>query len=360
MVASSDGHVSRAETAAALRWMLPHGYGKRPVSVQLPPALAEAIERRLADASPRDLARASAELSGRYREPRQHGAPVARSDADLLAYLATRMPATYAAVSSAVGAVQVQRPDWRPRSLLDLGAGPGTALWSAASRWPSIERVVAVESQPGMLAHGRALAEAGPPAVRDATWRQADLAAFGATSLESLGGPFDVTMLAYVLGELPREATTKLLTSVLAATAIDGLLLLVEPGTPDGFARIREARTQLLAAGGHITAPCPHGAPCPIPADDWCHFSARLSRTATHRAAKGGALGYEDEKFAYVGVSPSPTLHATARVVRHPQIRPRLIQLTLCTAEGLKSWTVTKADRDGFRAARKANWGDVW
>jgi ribosomal protein RSM22 (predicted rRNA methylase) len=330
------------------------------VSVELPPPMAAAINAHLAGLSPRDLTRASAELSTRYRESRQRRAPVARSQADLLAYLAVRLPATYAAVSAALTAVQAQRPGWQPRSLLDLGAGPGTVLWSAASRWPSVEQAVAVERQPEMIVLGRWLAQAGPPAVRQATWRQADLAVLDATTLATLGGPFDLTILAYVLGELPSSAVPRLLDGALRATASDGLLLLVEPGTPDGFARIRDARAALLAEGGHVIVPCPHDAPCPVPPDDWCHFSVRLPRTAAHRAAKGGALGYEDEKFAYVAVSRTPTPQAAARVLRHPLVRPRLIQLTLCTPTGLETRTVTRADREGFRAARKTAWGDAW
>jgi ribosomal protein RSM22 (predicted rRNA methylase) len=331
------------------------------MSVELPPALAEAVDELLVSVPPRDLVRASADLSARYREKRQRTAPVARSQLDRLAYLAVRLPATYAAVSAAVTAVQEQRPGWQPRSVLDLGAGPGTALWSAASRWPSIVRAAAVETEPGMLAVGRQLAEAAPdPAVRQATWKQADLATLDTAALNDLGGPFDLVILAYVLAELALARSESVLAGALPATAPDGLLLIVEPGTPDGFARARDARAQLLSLGGSVTAPCPHDTPCPIPDGDWCHFAVRLPRTAGHRAAKGGALGYEDEKFTYLAVSRTPTRRAAARVIRHPQSRPRLIQLALCTPAGLEMRTVAKSDRDGFRAARKAAWGDAW
>lgn len=334
------------------------------MSVELPPALAEAVDTLLADASPRDLARASADLTARYREKRPRGAPVARSQADLLAYVAVRLPATYAAVSAALDAVHEQRPGWQPRSALDLGAGPGTALWSAAAHWATLEQAVAVEAEPRMLALGRQLAQAAThPAVRTASWTQADVTGVSAGQLADLGGPFELVVLAYVLGELPPARLAEAVARAAEATAPGGLMLIVEPGTPEGYTRTIEARTRLLSlseeSGRHVTAPCPHDAPCPIPENDWCHFSVRLSRTAGHRMAKGGALGYEDEKFAYVAVTNGPTAQAPARIIRHPQTRPRLIQLELCTPGGLVSRTVTKSDREGFRAARKAAWGDI-
>ncbi len=98
--------------------------------------------------------------------------------------------------------------------------------------------------------------------------------------------------------------------------------MIVEPGTPDGYARMIEARDRLIAAGFHVAAPCPHSAACPIvPGTDWCHFSARVSRSSLHRQIKGGTLAYEDEKFSYVAATRRPVTPAPARVVRKPQIR---------------------------------------
>jgi len=59
-------------------------------------------------------------------------------------------------------------------------------------------------------------------------------------------------------------------------------------------------------------------------------------------------------------VARQPTARANARIVRHPQTRPRAIDLELCTRDGLRTTTVTKTDRDGFRLARKARWGDTF
>jgi ribosomal protein RSM22 (predicted rRNA methylase) len=324
--------------------------------VDLPVELAERVERLLEDVSPRDLGRASADLSAKYRDKRERRAPVARSESDILAYLASRLPATYAAISAVFAAIREQRPDWKPRSVVDLGAGPGTGLWSATACWPSIEHAVAVEAESSMLTLGQKLAAGAASApVRGADWRR------GTVTDQIAGDPSDLVLLAYVLGELDVAARNRAVDRAAEATADpNGLTVIVEPGTPEGFARVLRARERLLERGGFVTAPCPHDDRCPWSGGepDWCHFAVRLARTAAHRAAKGGALGYEDEKLSYVAVSRQPTARTSARVVRHPQIRPRLIELELCTPAGIQRRIVTKKDRDGFRLARKIDWGD--
>ena len=90
---------------------------------------------------------------------------------------------------------------------------------------------------------------------------------------------------------------------------------------------------------------------------DWCHFAARVERSSLHRRIKEAELGYEDEKFSYVALSRQPVALAAARIIRRPAQQPGVIQLELCTPEGLQSMQVRKRDREAFRAARKAVWG---
>ena len=117
----------------------------------------------------------------------------------------------------------------------------------------------------------------------------------------------------------------------------------------------------MIAAGADLAAPCPHMAACPMAAlNDWCHFSERLDRSAAHRRAKGGELAYEDEKFSYVAASKIPATRAPSRIVRHPQRKPGHVILDLCTNDGLKRQTIGKSNKEAWRAARKADWGDAW
>jgi ribosomal protein RSM22 (predicted rRNA methylase) len=318
--------------------------------MRLPPALRDALAARLEAADRSAVARATEDLSRRYREG-GGGAPVARSEADVLAYAAYRLPATFAAASAALAAVREVRPAWTPRSLLDLGAGPGAGAWAAAELWPSLEQVTAVEAVPRMVELGRALAAEAPhPALRTAGWLEDDLAR---------AGPFarhDLVLLSYAAGELPARSLRHVLDH--AWDAAGDAVLVVEPGTPRGYRLVLEARSQLLAAGGTTAAPCPHDHPCPLVGSDWCHFSVRLERGAEHRAAKGVTLGFEDEKYSYAAVAREPGARVESRILRQPRIRGGHVRLELCTPEGIRSAVVARREGELYRRARKAAWGD--
>ena len=320
------------------------------MTTELPRALAHWLDELLAGTSPRELRRSVSELSARYRS-RQHAAPGDFRESDARAYAAYRLPATYAAVASAMTAVAEQLPDWRPRTVLDLGAGLGSGMWAAVQTWPSIERVHAVDAAAQMLALARAAAQPARPA-EEVTWEAADLRDWRPSTT------YDLVVLAYVLGELSAQEREGVLARAWAATR--KLVLVVEPGTPDGYRRVIEARSRLLDAGAATTAPCPHDSVCPMSGGDWCHFSARLPRSARHRAAKGAELGYEDEKFSYVAASGGNTPRTNARILRHPQVRPGHVYLELCTTSGLRTALVAKRDKEAFRRARKASWGDAF
>lgn len=145
-----------------------------------------------------DLAATAAALSDRYREERHDIKPRVISDREALAYLAVRLPATYAAIRSSFNAVAEDRPDFMPGNALEVGAGPGTALWAAAECWPAVSEALLVEASPIFRTYGERLAaEAELPHV---TWRVADIAVDAIDSK-----PRDLVTMAYVLNELRRK-----------------------------------------------------------------------------------------------------------------------------------------------------------
>ncbi|MEV7146649.1 small ribosomal subunit Rsm22 family protein [Streptomyces sp. NPDC093084] len=302
---------------------------------------------------PKQAAGAVERLIATYRGATPTDAPILRDRADVVAYAAYRMPATFQAVRAALAAFADAVPQgWAPGSHVDVGGGTGAATWAVSDTWAGVRPVTVLDWAEPALDLGREIAAAGPE-LREAQWRRARIGA--ALTIEST----DLVTVSYVLNELDEAARGALVDA--AATAA-GSVVIVEAGTPAGYARIIEARERLVAAGFRIAAPCPHSAACPIvPGTDWCHFSVRVSRSSLHRQVKGGSLAYEDEKFSYVAATRLSAVPAPARVVRRPQIRKGQVLLDLCETDGrLARTTVTKRHGDLYKAARDADWGDAW
>ena len=280
------------------------------------------------------LRRAAAALSNAYRE----GRGIRLADAELAAaYLVTRMPATYAAACAVMREVSGRIGDIG--SVLDAGAGTGAASLAARAHFPHAH-VTLVERDAAFAAAARQW-------LPDADVIAADISRLGVLP------PHDLVIAAYSLGEFGAPLAVPLWQAARMA------LVLIEPGTPRGFSLIRKVRGDLLAAGARMIAPCPAETACPLAGPDWCHFAARVERSSLHRRVKGGDLGYEDEKFSYVALARQPVDLPAARIIRHPVHHPGLIEIEICTRAGLRSERIAKRDRERFRAARKAAWGDA-
>lgn len=321
--------------------------------MQLPLILREAIEAEIATLTPEALRGAAAELSSQYRTAKQLTSAAIRSEAHRVAYLATRLPATFASLHAVFAEINNRLPELALHSLLDLGSGAGTAMWAAGELYAEIDKITNLEADRQLIELGRRLARRSThTALGAAHWRATDLESDFASS------PHDAVVVSYVLGELRESARPALLDR--AWQLAEKLLVIIEPGTRRGFQHVLAARDRLIEAGATILAPCPAAMTCPMAESDWCHFAARVERTAFHRRAKAAALGHEDEKYSYVVASKLPGAAAPARLVRHPFIQKGHIQLQLCTPEGLEQLTVSKKHKAAFRAARKARWGDEW
>lgn len=321
--------------------------------MRLPSTLQNAIEQEAASLSFNSLRTAAAELSDRYRRQQHSQSRFITTEAHRLAYAATRMPATFAAMKIALTEVRKLAPDLRLESLLDLGAGTGAASWAAIETFDQLQRITLIEQDKGLIELGRRLVQASDDqSLRSAEWQSANLK----TAREFPS--HDLVMLSYSLGEIEAAAFRTILQ--IAWRAANQALIIVEPGTMKGFQTILAARTQLIEAGAFVIAPCPHQQNCPMSDGDWCHFAARFDRSALHRRLKGGTMGYEDEKFSYLAVAKTPGQKATARVLRHPLRQAGFTQIQLCTDDGIQTIAITKRDKANWKRARKTDWGDAW
>jgi ribosomal protein RSM22 (predicted rRNA methylase) len=352
--------------------------------MRLPQLLLDSIRAETGKMERRRVAQAVAQLTERYQAG-NFSVPAIANDAQRAAYLAVRFPATYAVNRRIFSELKLRAPEARITTLLDLGAGPGTALFAAAEIFPELERATLIEADEHWIKLGKDLARASS-LNQDVQWSKGDLRSGFACDQH------DLVVISYVLGELATNAADAVIRK--AWSCARQFLVIVEPGTPRGFSTIDGARSALIAAGAAIIAPCPHQRRCPmanvgdstperakaarsaIPdcvtaaqsgspgsgdPGEWCHFSQRLERTAEHRQLKGGELGYEDEKFSYILAGRQARSAEGARIVRHPRRHSGHIELRLCTPAGqIERKTVTRSDKERFRLARKADWGELW
>ena len=296
------------------------------------------IEERAEAVGFRALKNAASAMSAAYRDNRAAHPP---DPARTAAYLVTRMPATFAAAHAVLRELRERLGTRSISSVLDIGAGAGAASLAARASFPEASAITMVERD-------SALAAAAHQWLPEATVMVEDVTRIAALP------PHDLVMAAYSLGEIAGPLAARLWQAARVA------LVVIEPGTPRGYALILKVRQELLEAGAWMAAPCPAATPCPLAAPDWCHFAARVERSSMHRRIKDAELGYEDEKFSYVAVAREPADLAASRIIRRPRQRPGLIELETCAPLGVRSVRVPHRDRETFRAARKATWGGAW
>src|ERR1700687_4324435 len=315
----------------------------------LPAELKAALDAKLQGLSRSDTAERASSISQTYRDG--GGSAAIRSEADALAYALARMPATYAAVTASLNALREIRPDFAPISLLDIGAWPGTATWAATEGFSSLQSFTLLDAN-GVL---RALAlDLGRDStrLRKMTYRHGEARAALAGSEAA-----DLVIASYMIGEIS-DAERKVLAELMWAKTRDTLLI-VEPRAPAGYGSIIAQRRQLIAAGAHVAAPCPHDSECPLLTPDWCHFAQRLPRSRAHKQIKSAELPFEDEKFSYVALTRVPVAAHPARVLAQPVVTKVEVTAKLCTAEGLAIAKMPHRAKAVYARARRWRWGDA-
>ena len=314
-----------------------------------PQELTAALEALMSGRDTAQMERDAKAISENYRLRTGTGSRLLKKESEAAAYAASRMPATFAAAHAALE--QALAAGCTPmRSVLDCGAGTGAASWAAAQLL-ALESITCLEREEAMRSVGSRLMRQGGGELGSAVWESCDLTDGGALPKA------DLVIEGYMLGELAQDM--RLSVAKKLWDAAEKMLLLIEPGTPQGFANLAAVRAHLIGCGAHVAAPCPAGSDsCPMSGDDWCHFAVRVQRTKLHKALKGGDAPYEDEKFCCLALTrEAPAAPCRARVLRHPLIAPGRITLTLCEAGEKKTRVVTKKD-PLWKRARKIGAGE--
>jgi len=321
------------------------------VSSTLPGWVVAALAQELMGISRKAMAERADRISDAYRS----GGNSSRiSDLlDVLAYASVRMPATFAASRAALAHSASLAPSFLPDSLLDVGAGPGTGTWAALEVWPSIRSATLVDENVALLALARRLADSGSMDQRSFTFDSRSML----SRLKVAGTP-DLVLASYSLTEIPAAEVNAVVASLWGITG--RMLVIVEPGTSSGFARLLSYRDELIRAGACILAPCTHEGRCPLQGlSRWCHFSERLHRSREHQQIKGVELSYEDEKYSYLAAFKSAERPSSLRrVLSTPIVSKFRVSVTLCAPNQVEERHYLHRNAKEYKAAKRIEWGD--
>lgn len=325
--------------------------------MQLPPTLRYTLETFAANFSRKELESASCNISKRYRRLEKAEMLLAiNSSAEAMAYGATRLPATYSAISKVLQTIKHGLPDFFPVSVMDVGAGPATATFAALEQYVGLTNITLIEPNPHLRQLGEKLLHAIHQELQP-QWLKSEI-----TSL-TLERTYDLVVCGYVLNEIEEEKGKNAVETTIKKLwqATEGTLVIIEPGTPVGYANLMRIRQWLIDAGAWMVAPCPHIKPCSLLAkipEKWCHFSVRVERSKLHRGVKQDAtLPYEDEKFSYLVFSRQQPQTPEYRLIGRTCTN-KGVEADACIRSGeVKHLKIFKS-HPYYKAFRKAQWGD--
>ena len=350
--------------------------------MELPLDLREAVERAISGERPDRLKKVSQEITRKYKSESGQGRSLVSEDLDASVYSAVRLPATFGAVADALSYV-LEFYHEPVKTVFDVGAGSGAASW-AVDEILEPEKILCFEREDAMRKAGMTLMESRESLSEKANWIEMDLVRDDFATARA-----DLVVSSYVLNEIAPKDREAVFQKLWDAT--DGVLLVVEPGTKEGFAVVAQLREYLLGKGAHLApadpatpgaatdpaatgestaagppgakphliAPCQHDGPCRLDKDDWCHFTCRVQRSKLHKQLKDADVPYEDEKYSYIAFSRTPCEErAEARVLRHPYITKGQIDLRICAADAIREKTIRKRDGELFKRAKKCKQGD--
>ena len=308
--------------------------------------------------------------AGLTRERELVGARYLDDDRLLGAYLLFYWPTSYLQARGVLSELP-----HRPRSVLDLGSGPGPMAFAALDAGAS-EAIAADRSARAIAAARRRWR-----ARRGSRSRRASGTRRHGRPLAALAGgkKLDVVLMGHALNELFRGHGEAITDGRAAPTcsrrrsallAPGGSLVVVEPALRDTSRALLRVRDLLVARGYAIRAPCLFRGACPalVKETDWCHAERPVEPPPlVAQLAKAAGLRREAVKMSYLVVAPKgegwaepPGRGALFRIVSEPLPSKGRLRYMGCGPEGrmglaLQEKHVTDANRSFGKLLR----GDV-
>ncbi|OQS06464.1 hypothetical protein THRCLA_01485, partial [Thraustotheca clavata] len=314
---------------------------------------------------------------------------------ETLAYMAHEMDGVYSSLHNVFRQMNqppihfnqdqdTQIEEYKPKSMLDYGSGPGTAAWVANQFYQdSLNEYRIIEPSQSMVDAAQVILEG----FKGLSFRK-NLAEMK-RDIEK-GKTYDLITLSFVLSDITNDLERIAIVSTLwSLLAENGRLIIVDRGNSWGSLQVRSARQfildslttnqdQVIASddaiphiqGGKILGPCPHHKECPMKEGEWCHFVQRTPQVSQPRLPTPQRwTGHHSMKFSYVTFekkashSSLTTTSSHARLTRGPLMSTRQVTLDLCHPNGnteRRAVTKGRSIREAYRAARKAHWGGQW
>ena len=321
--------------------------------MELPISLREKINKKAEGKKQSELLEISKEISDKYINKSGQGNRLVTKEDEALVYSIARMPATFGAVHKALE-WSLENFNEEINSLLDVGAGTGAASWAVSEVLNNELEITCLEREEAMINLGQEYMKNEKTSLDNANWIKQDV------SNTEIAHKADLVISSYMLNEFNEE--NRMLAIQKLWNATNKLLIIIEPGTPDSFKKMKKIREYFIDCGGNVIAPCVHNQKCGLPENDWCQFTCRISRSKLHRVLKGGESPFEDEKFFYLAISKNRQLtndNEIARVLRHPKIEAGKITLKLCSSTKIEEKLITKKSKALFKIARKIESGEL-
>ncbi len=252
--------------------------------------------------------------------------------------------------------------------VLDLGAGPGTALLGLLTFFARRSKRTALEcAAVDAVAENLRVAEELFVAYRtelgiDASLKTVRADIEGAERL--IEGPFDIIVMSNVLNELyPADEDRIEQRTVIVKNLLDKLLdpngscIIIEPALRDTSRDLLKVRDGLLAKGFSVYTPCLTSKNCPALANpkDWCHEDIPWDPPEIiKKLDRLTGLRKDSLKFSYLVLRKDNRSlrdlfgRDAFRVVSEPLVTKGKIEFYLCGEKGRK--LITRLDRDRTEA----------
>lgn len=327
--------------------------------INLPANISESVSRILLRSDARVLSSLAKQLHERYMQGENPLEPNIQKPSDCIAYLGLRFPATYAQIASALSQVAERIPSFQPKTVLELGCGPGTGIWAAKSVWPSINTSTGLDQEQLFLTLAEEI-HFDSKMHLDTKWVKSSIIKWITTEDATR---YDLIIMANVFNELTQEERDRIMEKISVRSS--GVVVVIEPGTTVGNAIIQNV-AQTISVTQPLIAPYINNRY--VASDEyWVHFSQRLQRPEFQRRIRQSmrdsalmASDWEDAKFCYAawGSIPVEKNFWGVCIGKIEKLKGFLV-VPVLTADGVIKARVLKRNKAEYAYAKNIRWGEA-